>query len=265
MLKERVKTAACLIAVLIAAVAAGRWGIALLMAAVSAGCAYEYSRLITKDNGIKKNLLLIVLDLAVLVCAAFTPEYTAACAVFGILGIFMSVEFSSSPEASDAVFLTWGFVYTGIFMGTGVKLALSEYRLSVLLPAFLSCVLCDTAAYFFGCAFGKHRFCEKVSPKKSWEGAVAGFVTSIVVFVLTYFIPASSPLPNRLPFCILGGAVSGIAGECGDLAASLVKRHFNVKDYSNAFPGHGGFLDRADSFLFVIPAVYVLAGALLGI
>lgn len=265
MLKERVKTAACLIALLAAAVFIGKYGITVLMTAASIGSAYEYSRLITKDNAAGKNLFLIVLDLAVIACAVFAPGAVSACAVISLLLIFMKVEFSDSPEAEDAVFLAWGYVYTGVFMSMAVRLALSEYSLIVLLPAFLACVLCDTAAYFVGCAFGKHRFCEKVSPKKSWEGAVGGFVTAVAVFLLTYFIPSPVPVQNRLLFCVAGGAVTGIAGECGDLAASLVKRHFGVKDYSNVFPGHGGFLDRIDSFLFVFPAVYVLAEALLGI
>ena len=109
----------------------------------------------------------------------------------------------------------------------------------------------DTFAYFFGIAFGKHRFCS-VSPKKSMEGAVAGFVFS---FAVTGGIAYHGLHTGLVPALLLGLTVAFFA-PLGDLIESILKRSFEIKDSGNFFPGHGGVLDRFDSLLFAVPAVY---------
>ena len=109
----------------------------------------------------------------------------------------------------------------------------------------------DTFAYFFGIAFGKHRFCS-VSPKKSMEGAVAGFVFS---FAVTGGIAYHGLHTGLIPALLLGLTVAFFA-PVGDLIESILKRSFEIKDSGNFFPGHGGVLDRFDSLLFAVPAVY---------
>jgi len=109
----------------------------------------------------------------------------------------------------------------------------------------------DTFAYFFGMALGKHRFCS-VSPKKSMEGAAAGFVFSIAVTAGIAYHGLHTGLVSAL---ILGLTVAFFA-PIGDLIESILKRSFEIKDSGNFFPGHGGALDRFDSLLFAVPAVY---------
>ena len=109
----------------------------------------------------------------------------------------------------------------------------------------------DTFAYFFGIAFGKHRFCS-VSPKKSLEGAVAGF---IFAFAVTGGIAFHGLHTGFTPAVLLGLTVAFFA-PVGDLIESILKRSFEIKDSGNFFPGHGGVLDRFDSLLFAVPAVY---------
>lgn len=109
----------------------------------------------------------------------------------------------------------------------------------------------DTFAYFFGMALGKHRFCS-VSPKKSMEGAAAGFVFSIAVTAGIAYHGLHTGLVSAL---ILGLTVAFFA-PVGDLIESILKRSFEIKDSGNFFPGHGGVLDRFDSLLFAVPAVY---------
>jgi phosphatidate cytidylyltransferase len=111
----------------------------------------------------------------------------------------------------------------------------------------------DTAAYYAGRQFGKHRLAPVVSPKKSWEGAVASVIASGVlgVLYLAKFDPAFSWWQVALM------AIAGnIAGQFGDLAESAIKRGAGVKDSGALLPGHGGILDRVDSSLFALPAVY---------
>ncbi|MEJ5286954.1 MAG: phosphatidate cytidylyltransferase [Candidatus Kapaibacteriota bacterium] len=115
--------------------------------------------------------------------------------------------------------------------------------------------LCDTFAYFFGSAFGKHKLAPTTSPKKSWEGAIAGFIGSIISFsILDWLFKLNFSSGYQLLFA----SIVGIIGQIGDLAESKIKREFNVKDSSNILPGHGGFLDRLDSIMFVFPATILI-------
>jgi phosphatidate cytidylyltransferase len=109
----------------------------------------------------------------------------------------------------------------------------------------------DTAAYYCGSAWGRHKMAPVVSPNKSWEGAVAGFVTGIFATVVWSFFRLGEV---RLPL-LLVAAVTAVAAQLGDLFESLLKRGVNVKDSGHGFPGHGGFLDRMDAMLFAGPVM----------
>ncbi len=113
--------------------------------------------------------------------------------------------------------------------------------------------LCDTAAYFVGVRWGRHKMSPYLSPKKSWEGAAAGLLTSIAVAL--GLVPLLG-LPLSYPWSAVLGLLVGTLGQVGDLAESLLKRQAGVKDSGRLIPGHGGMLDRVDSLLFVAPAVY---------
>ena len=109
----------------------------------------------------------------------------------------------------------------------------------------------DMGAYVIGTRFGKHGFFTKISPKKTWEGAIGGWVCAvIVVLVLGEFL--SVPIIHRILF----GFGLAVAATLGDLAESLMKRQTGVKDSGNIVPGHGGMLDRIDSLLFAAVFAY---------
>jgi len=127
-----------------------------------------------------------------------------------------------------------------------------------LLSIFIAVWICDSGAYFTGVSIGKHKMFPRVSPNKTWEGAVGGFVFSVAGFWLSlHFFGIDIPLVH----IIVLGAIIGTIGQIGDLAESLIKRDAGVKDSSAIIPGHGGFLDRFDSMLFAVPTVclYVIA------
>jgi len=112
----------------------------------------------------------------------------------------------------------------------------------------------DSAAYFIGTAIGKHRLFVRVSPKKSWEGAVAGFVFGIIsIIVLREYLITFLSIKDSL----IIGVIIGIFGQIGDLSESLMKRDADVKDSSNIIPGHGGIFDRFDSLIFASPFVLI--------
>lgn len=111
----------------------------------------------------------------------------------------------------------------------------------------------DIGAYYVGRNFGRHKLASTVSPKKTWEGAVASVATSILLAgaYLTHFVPEVS-----WPIAIALTAVANAAGQMGDLCESAMKRGAGVKDSGSILPGHGGFLDRVDSTLFALPVIY---------
>lgn len=109
----------------------------------------------------------------------------------------------------------------------------------------------DSCAYLFGVSFGKRKLFERISPKKSWEGAIGGLLSVLAVAAgISFYFELT------LTHWLLIGFSIAVASTLGDLTESLVKRQFKVKDSGTIFPGHGGLLDRFDSFLFAIP-VYV--------
>lgn len=124
---------------------------------------------------------------------------------------------------------------------------------TVVMVMFAGIWTCDSFAYFGGRAFGRHKLFERVSPKKTWEGAVTGALGAIGACT------ALAAWSNGLRWYdgLFIGIVAGVFGQIGDLAESHIKRGCEVKDSSQIIPGHGGLLDRFDSLLFVAPLVYL--------
>ncbi len=121
----------------------------------------------------------------------------------------------------------------------------------------------DTCAYFSGVLLGKHKMAPVISPKKTWEGAIGGVLLTAVANVIIYFVFKkwffSVPFTGWdwievIPISIVLSVISIF----GDLAASVIKRNYGVKDYGNLIPGHGGVMDRIDSAIFVLPAMYAV-------
>ncbi len=151
----------------------------------------------------------------------------------------------------------FGSIFLSLFYSTliGIREKFQDYNHGayVLIVMFAAIWICDSAAYFGGTAFGKHRLLERISPKKSIEGALFGFVFAVLTFVVGKLVLLDFLNWNDI---IYFGLVVGIIGQLGDLVESMFKRDVNVKDSSNLIPGHGGILDRFDSLLFVSPFIY---------
>jgi phosphatidate cytidylyltransferase len=122
------------------------------------------------------------------------------------------------------------------------------------IAVFASIWMCDTAAYFGGVTFGRHRLFESVSPKKTWEGAVFGFIFSVLTMISAKLLVVSY---LTFQHAIVIGVLIGIFGQLGDLIESRFKRDAGVKDSSTLIPGHGGLYDRFDSLVYISPIVYL--------
>jgi len=125
-----------------------------------------------------------------------------------------------------------------------------------ILSAFLLVWTCDSMAYFIGIKFGKHKMSPKISPKKSIEGGIAGIISPILsMFIIKYFLYFKE-IKISFIHIILIGLIVGVFGQIGDLAESMFKREYGIKDSGSSLFGHGGFLDRFDSLIFIIPIMY---------
>ena len=110
----------------------------------------------------------------------------------------------------------------------------------------------DSAAYFYGSLWGKHHY-STISPNKTIEGSIAGFLTAVVTTILCWYFFRIPEYPLWMGVAL--GILIGIAAQVGDLLISLIKRYFRVKNASEILPGHGGVLDRFGSLFFAAPAV----------
>jgi phosphatidate cytidylyltransferase len=117
---------------------------------------------------------------------------------------------------------------------------------------FFGVLLTDTGCYYFGSKFGKHKLAPIVSPNKTIEGSIGGTICAVGVSVLIGKVFLSMSYTH----CVIAGVLIAIFAQIGDLCESLIKRDAGVKDSGNTLPGHGGFLDRTDSYVFTLPVLY---------
>lgn len=158
-----------------------------------------------------------------------------------------------------------GPIYPGLFLGSMLYLRFHvgdlfgahqvQAAAVFIITIFVSVWICDTMAYFVGVTLGKHRLFERVSPKKSIEGAIAGIVGAVLVFMAIRWL---NLLDMPYSFLIISGLIVGSVGQFGDLVESWLKRDADVKDSSHILPGHGGFLDRFDSLSYISPAFLIV-------
>lgn len=131
----------------------------------------------------------------------------------------------------------------------------------LLLTGMFCTWITDTFALFTGIKFGKHKLAPKISPKKSVEGAVGGVVGALLSNVVLWFIFDRFVFDERfIPLwaAMLLSVVLSLSSMLGDISASVIKRNNGAKDFSNLIPGHGGIMDRFDSFSFVFPTMYII-------
>lgn len=138
----------------------------------------------------------------------------------------------------------------------------------IIFTALLSAWLNDTFAYFVGSKFGKHKLAPNISPKKSVEGAVGGVVITMLFnlaffFIFDYFFFKNDTIKWwMIPATSMFLSAISIGG---DLSASVIKRNFGEKDFGTVFPGHGGIMDRYDSYSFVMPMLYAIISLILSV
>lgn len=251
-MKERTLTALGLIAIALLAMSFGNQGLLVLVFALILIAGYEI-------YDIRKNQyrpwMLAVIVLAILVGGLIDSSLFMV-----FLGIFVFVLFtiSVSFEWFDFNEVSYSFIMVAmlVFALQSLKITLS-FSMLLFLYVLIANFATDTFAYFGGYFFGKHKLNKRISPKKTIEGSVIGYVMSAILSLLfAYFALGSLELPFLV--YIVASLSIPFVSQVGDLAFSLIKRHFDIKDFGKIFPGHGGVLDRIDSVIFSLMCFNVI-------
>lgn len=173
--------------------------------------------------------------------------------LFILLLLAYTVLMKNKFTFEDCGFLILSAIYVGL--GFYYFMETREAGLVYIFYAILVILSTDTGAYFFGRAFGKKKLWPEISPNKTIEGALGGiFLSCVIAIVFNYFFPVHS----SIVIVLLVTIAASIFAQIGDLVESAIKRYYDIKDSGRILPGHGGILDRFDSWLFVFPMLHVI-------
>ncbi len=259
-LTVRITTGAVYIALTVVCIVASEPTTAIYLSVLSAICAGEFYYMLRSDAKLP-NEFLGICAAALFPLATWLFGLSGVVVVLALFVLFLLVwyVFWMPARISDVAVSLFGAVYTGLVMSTAMVLRASlpdQWGALLVLGLFASVWGNDGFAYLVGSAIGKHKLAPHISPKKSWEGFIAGLAFAMGFWCLLTLIPGvTMSIPQALAF----GFVSGLAGVLGDLVESRIKRNSGFKDSGTIMPGHGGLLDRCDSqFLVTLTGAIML-------
>jgi phosphatidate cytidylyltransferase len=272
-LRERSLTGIIFGVIVITLLTSGKYGALLLASFIACFSTYEYIRMIFPKSKSKLSISLTLTILTIGLIALVTPDSSnfyyltiISCLILGVGILNMFITFIDHKRMFWLVSIFYfGFPF-GLFISylMHTPIYLSHFWLSVLVMIWMS----DSFAYLVGSRIGKTKLFERISPKKSWEGFIgAGIIALPIAWWIgnTYFnTPADmygislNAIGSPGFFWVLVAAAAWIIGTLGDLVESSIKRTFNIKDSGKLLPGHGGILDRFDSFIYILPFILFL-------
>ncbi len=265
MLKKRVITALWGIPLLITIIWFGEPWFTILVAIWGLLAAFEFYRMVAASKVSPLTYFGLIWTLLFILSPHF--DYATLTPLLLTSAVILSLIWLLLRRQKEGAFIGWawtigGILYIGWLLSYFVVLrGLDDGRNWVFLALFTT-FASDTAAFFVGRALGKHRLAPRISPGKTWEGAVGGIIGAIILS-LFFTLPKLFTIPNPLYLpgfsywqAILLGLLVSVFGQLGDLVESLFKRNMGVKESSKLIPGHGGFLDRIDSVVFAGIVVY---------
>ncbi|MBL0026104.1 MAG: phosphatidate cytidylyltransferase [Saprospiraceae bacterium] len=265
-LKQRSVTGLFFIFGVISLLLTGKMGAMTLAVFIAGFSTYEYIRMIFPKN--KKKLISTVVLVGFVIVNLTNPNPESSTFLFlsiissfllvcGIINLF-------TPFINHKKFY-WlvAILYFGFPLGLFISYIhqTDNYNPIFWLSVISMIWMADSFAYLIGSTFGKRKLLEKISPKNTWEGFLgAGLTTVLIAYVYgKYFYNEVSHTAITYPyFWVIIALIAWIIGTLGDLVESSVKRNFNIKDSGRLFPGHGGVLDRFDSFIYILPFVLLL-------
>jgi phosphatidate cytidylyltransferase len=259
----RTITGIVLVLFILTAIIASPYSFAVLFLLILIGGLIEFANLYKQSDVDPNNWLIYLISIFLFGTSFFVakgligPKYFLG--LFPLFLVIMAAElYRKKPKPIENIAVTiYSIVYLAIPLALINFLVFPEifpahvYSPKLIIALFVLIWTYDSGAYLFGVSMGKHRLFERISPKKSWEGAIGGTLTAIVASVIIAgYIPEI-----QLVHWIVISILAVISSTFGDLTESMFKRYFQIKDSGHIFPGHGGILDRFDSILFAVPVV----------
>ena len=273
-LLRRAATGAIFVLIMLAGLFGGPYSFVLLFAIITGACLWEYlGMMLVRDEkrdrirkliGLLMGLLPVVLSALVNLGIARNPEtFVLIAALLFSPFIFMAFIYELLFTKSDRPFENVAFIMLGIIY-IGMPFALlnfiafdgDHFYAKTVFGILLLTWLNDTGAFVVGSLLGKTPLMPRISPKKTWEGAIGGVAISLGTGAILFYTINQLSLLDWLVIAI----IVSVFGSIGDLVESMLKRSKNIKDSGTLLPGHGGLLDRFDGFIFCVPfvAAYLL-------
>ena len=256
-MKERVKTAIVLgiLLILILLLSHMRWVMPVVVALLAFMGVYEL--LCVTGAKLSKLAVYISLGAAVLIPIIPIPHYVPIVTALFVVAV---VIFGYMMRQKDKLQLRSTAAVTGLavlismLFKSFAELRSIDSGLVYMIAAILASMITDTAAFFVGRTVGKHKLAPKISPSKTVEGSIGGIIcTSVLLVAIAAIYDAVAAQTVDYGKLLLWALPATVIAQFGDLSMSVIKRIVGVKDFGNILPGHGGILDRMDSYLFVIP------------
>ncbi|MGN0160348.1 MAG: phosphatidate cytidylyltransferase [Lachnospiraceae bacterium] len=259
MFKTRLLSSVLLVVLMILAIFAGNTVFTALFAAISLIGMYEIYRIYGIHRsalGVTGYVIALIFD-GLLYCGM--AELAEMVLVAGLI-VIMAVYVITFPkyQATQTMASYFGFVYVAVMLSFIFRIRAMDNGIVLIWLVFICSWINDTCAYLVGITLGRHKMTPKLSPKKSWEGAVGGVCGTAIVATLYGWIFRAQfdTIINPSIVCGIACSLGAILSVFGDLAASAIKRNHEVKDYGNLIPGHGGIMDRFDSMIFIAPVIF---------
>lgn len=255
-MRQRIITGLIFGCIVLLLLSIGYKGSLILLAIVTVGASLEYAQIVKQTTVMQ---VLSVMSAFAVFCLISFGNFdekilfyfafiSVGIHIMAVLSLYFPFDFHKvAPVITVLLF--------GLPMGIMAKfLNVHPERSNILLLTILLVWICDSTAYFVGSRFGKHKLMIKISPGKTWEGFFGAGLGAMVFALICHNIQRDYPLG----FCLGMAGIVWIFGAYGDLFESSIKRKFGVKDSGKSIPGHGGFYDRFDAFIFVLPFIVLL-------
>ena len=263
-LKLRIITAVICVPLLILVLLSPKPVVTIVVMAAALVGLYEYYNAVGLSK--HKNICIMgyLASLVISMGANFSTAISIILVFLYVMALFVLMLLSNkSITIVHLSTLIFGLIYIPYFLSHIIYIRSMDYGNFFIWLVFIGAFSADTCAYFTGKLLGKHKLCPNISPNKTVEGAIGGILGGGITFVIFGLI-VNSFFGNMLcgmHFDILRlfilGLTTALFSEIGDLVASSIKRQFNIKDFGNVLPGHGGILDRCDSIIIVAPTIFL--------
>ncbi len=242
-----------------------KWSFGVLLLIITIGCVREFNRM-SRRLGYKPLRAMNIASAVAIFAFSFDGFFNSSelsipigLFVISLIPLTFVVELFDHSEGDPIVNialtlmpLLYIVLPISLLAGIPIQLCNGEWVPQVMFLYIIVVWSSDIFAYLFGITFGRHYLCEKISPKKTWEGFIGGIAGSVAVSIATSYI-----LGQSMALWIGIALIASITGVLGDLVESMFKRSVHVKDSGSLIPGHGGWLDRFDSLILSAPFVFV--------